>query len=225
MTEGPSHSRHLLLLGSINIRGRSYAARAEPLPTTMPTTSTSASASASASAYLNRERISNAQIRILTSHATLLAADLKPATGPMGIHTPDVHPHGFASKGIDPVQLKSAIAAATKAAPAAPNAEERKLNDFGASPVERFNAAHPLYVTPVTATASANASETVATDGEWQSGSGGARAIDGMDGFYRSQVNDWFVHRGASSLEPLIIWFSVPTVTERPTRYLRCGTL
>ena len=84
----------------------------------------------------------------------------------MGIHTPDVHPHGFASKGIDPVQLKSAIAAATKAASAAPNAEERKLNDFGASPVERFNAAHPLYVTPVTTTAG----ETVAkTDGELRS--------------------------------------------------------
>jgi len=80
----------------------------------------------------------------------------------MGIHTPGVHPHGFASKGIDPVQLKSAIAAATKAASAAPNAEERKLNDFGASPVERFNAAHPLYVTPVTTTAT----EAVATDGK-----------------------------------------------------------
>jgi hypothetical protein len=83
----------------------------------------------------------------------------------MGIYTPDVHPHGFASKGIDPVQLKSAIAAATKAASAAPNAEERKLNDFGASPVERFNAAHPLYVTPVAATAS----EAVAKDGELRS--------------------------------------------------------
>lgn len=83
----------------------------------------------------------------------------------MGIHTPDVHPHGFASKGIDPSQLKSAIAAARKAASAAPNEDDRKLNDFGASPVERFNAAHPLYVTPVTTTAS----ETVANDGELRS--------------------------------------------------------
>ena len=93
---------------------------------------------------------------------TIIAADsLKSAPGPMGIHTPDVHPHAFASKGIDPVQLKSAIAAArTSAAP--DNAEERKLNDFGASPVERFNAAHPLFVTPVTA----KASETVVTEGE-----------------------------------------------------------
>jgi len=95
-----------------------------------------------------------------TSASYLNPADVKPAAGPMGIHTPDVHPHGFASKGIDPVQLKSAIAAATKAASAAPNAEERKLNDFGATPVERFNAAHPLYVTPVNPTAS----EAVATD-------------------------------------------------------------
>ena len=79
----------------------------------------------------------------------------------MGIHTPDVHPHGFASKGIDPVQLKSAIAAA---ASGAPDAEERKLNDFGASPVERFNAAHPLYVTPV----DAKASDTLTTEGELQ---------------------------------------------------------
>lgn len=77
----------------------------------------------------------------------------------MGIHTPDVHPHGFASKGIDPRQLKTAIAAAKNATP---DAEERKLNDFGASPVDRFNAAHPLYVTPVDATAG----ETVATEGE-----------------------------------------------------------
>ena len=84
----------------------------------------------------------------------------------MGIYTPDVHPHGFASKGIDPVQLKSAIAAATKAASAAPNAEERKLNDFGASPVERFNAAHPLYVTPVAATAGEAVAKPVPTDGE-----------------------------------------------------------
>ena len=83
----------------------------------------------------------------------------------MGIYTPDVHPHGFASKGIDPVQLKSAIAAARKAASATPNEDDRKLNDFGASPVERFNAAHPLYVTPVTTTAS----ETVVTDGELRS--------------------------------------------------------
>jgi hypothetical protein len=79
----------------------------------------------------------------------------------MGIHTPDPHPHGFASKGIDPLQLKSAIAAA-KAASAAPDAEERKLNDFAASPVERFNAAHPLFVTPITATATG----TFVTEGE-----------------------------------------------------------
>ena len=87
----------------------------------------------------------------------------------MGIHTPDVHPHGFASKGIDPVQLKSAIAAATKGASAAPNAEERKLNDFGASPVERFNAAHPLYVTPVTATAGEAVAKVAKADGELRS--------------------------------------------------------
>lgn len=88
-----------------------------------------------------------------TTTTYLNPADAKPATGLMGIHTPGAHPHGFASKGIDPVQLKSAIAAATKAASGAPDAEERKLNDFGASPVERFNAAHPLYVTPVNPTA------------------------------------------------------------------------
>jgi len=105
---------------------------------------------------------------VLTGHAICLAADLKPAPGPMGIHTPGVHPHGFASKGIDPAELKSAIAAATKAASAAPNAEERKLNDFGASPVDRFNAAHPLYVTPVTATAN----KSVASDGELRSARG-----------------------------------------------------